>query len=125
MINVNYEFLKDPETDTETASERKWLEAEELDREREQGRGRDEERFSYTEEEETYPEHREHRGHQASWDTRGGNIWQLADQNIIPFLLITVLCFQTLGVVAAAGTTIQACPGTAARTAAAGAGGTA
>ena len=70
----DYEYLKDPETDTETASERKWLEAEELDREREQGRGRDEERFSYTEEEETYPEHREHRGHQASWDTRGGSI---------------------------------------------------
>ena len=73
MINVDNEFLKDPETDTETASERKWLEAEELDREREQqGRGRDEERFSFTEEEEdTYPDHRGHRDHQASWDTRG------------------------------------------------------
>ena len=72
LINVDYEFLKDPETDTETASERKWLEAEELDREREQqGRGRDEERFSFTEEEDTYPDHRGHRDHQASWDTRG------------------------------------------------------
>ena len=74
LINVDDEFLKDPETDTETASERKWLEAEELDRERDQGRGRDEERFSFTEEEDTYPDHREHRDHQASWDTRGRSI---------------------------------------------------
>ena len=51
------------------------MEAEELDREREQqGRGRDEERFSFTEEEDTYPDHRDHRDLQASWDSRGRSI---------------------------------------------------